>query len=180
MFRSQSLCGISSDSQTPEVSREVSGENLDRPQVDVEFDVSGVEDDTELRTMTHPHSEKLQQVFSDVFHLQEFRSNQLATINAAMLGLDVLVLMLTSVGWPWTPSCTTWTRVQMFRHQCRRMQLLRHFGEEFDSAVCNQNDINQKTEHLGGVPVRCSGSRKDETKQFSLGRQTRRLLCPRW
>lgn len=92
------MCGISSDSQTPEVSREVSGENLDRPQVDVEFDVSGVEDDTELRTMTHPHSEKLQQVFSDVFHLQEFRSNQLATINAAMLGLDVLVLMLTSVG----------------------------------------------------------------------------------
>jgi hypothetical protein len=45
-----------------------------------------------------PHSKKLQNAFQQVFALRSFRTNQLETINAALMGKDCFVLMPTGGG----------------------------------------------------------------------------------
>lgn len=54
--------------------------------------------DPELKLTTHPHCAKLRQVFSQVFKLKMFRTNQFEAINAAMLKNDVFILMPTGGG----------------------------------------------------------------------------------
>ena len=57
-----------------------------------------IPDDANQFCGPYPHSQELMKVFTQVFGLRQFRSNQLEAINAAILGEDCFVLMPTGGG----------------------------------------------------------------------------------
>lgn len=54
--------------------------------------------EVDMKSLNLPHSKKMLEVLGQVFKLGEFRQNQLESINAALLGFDVFVLMPTGGG----------------------------------------------------------------------------------
>lgn len=59
---------------------------------------SSLQNDDKFMTQSFPWSEEAQRLLETVFKLTQFRSYQLATINATLSGFDILLIMPTGGG----------------------------------------------------------------------------------